>query len=71
MTDLYTKVQHETWLFAIDGSQHEARVIGNLRIHCHYTTAHSKLGPVRTWRQRHKFLTLKPCRQRWVALSPI
>ena len=29
------------------------------------------LGPVRTWRQQHRFLTLRPCRQRWVALSPM
>ena len=28
-------------------------------------------GPVRTWRQRHRFLTLSVCYQRWVALSPM
>ena len=28
-------------------------------------------GPFCTWRQRHRFLTLSTCRQRWVALSPM
>ena len=28
-------------------------------------------GPIRTWRQQHRFLTLSARRQRWVALSPI